>query len=1061
MRMPGGVILTALATSSLATLTAVVINIATSESAPPPLDAIRPYAYPLAIALWLLTAALLAAQEWPKHGAALLETFLAEPGRLDQAVEALRGRLDARVRRRVEETRLFPGLPSLPQVWRSDPALTRRINLATLASGTDEPADYVRTFDRVPSRRLVVSGAAGAGKSDWLHSFARGLIGSAEHRRAVPVLLDLSGWPDGQDFARWVTDHVVRQFPELRTRRRRGQADDLVTALLEANRLVMLLDGLDEVTPARRGELLSALNDELWHGQAVVLTTRTDTYPADGTVLRGAAAIVLEPLPLDAAGKWLTGVFTGPDDARWRPVLRALRDPATPVAAALATPLALTLAAKVYQAPDSTPGELVELPDADSVTRYLFDRFLPVVYAKSQWHVDRARGWLEYLATRMSEDDRHGIAWWRLYRFVPRWRLAILLGTLTGLVTGTAATGLAWFAIGPLPEHEPFAQGDFFARPWLAAFSMVENAVREISGQNAPNAPVVAVTIGAVIGAATAAITAGMVMGQRDEVWWHRVSWSMPPTRPGSRDVIRDVAASCLGTAAIGGALGALVGAFVGLTWFPGEGSSALFWLAATAGVRIGLVAGGGIGVMSGLFNESTSRWGRPAPDAPTGVRFRDLWPPTNPGPRGTAVLTGLGFAAGAMFGLVTGRHPGLVGGIGALLVLVFVVLAQIDGISETDADEAADTWTAHQATTPRAVLRADVVSSVIRVTVTMVMAVPLVLRQDTAEDRRYAGALAVLFVMAFLAREICVRSWSWSIAAGIALATRGRLPWRPLAFLEDARERQVLRREGGVYRFRHTVLQARLARTPPTLDLSDPPAASADEIDPVVAADLTERGERAVALDRSGHHRRATVELYRVLRVLRRVREPDDPAILIVASCLATALNRRGTRWLAALQASIAYEGVTRTGLGEAQHVEALRRLSTALTNPIDRLHCLQLARTAITDDDHRAERIDQDIIIMRGWATQRYAPSPHEEAEGLTGLLADACDTLGAEHRVTAFTRHVLAKALGRANRWAEAEEHYRMLDEWAAQHPDLARDLVDVIARGLSTARRHRRF
>jgi hypothetical protein len=47
------------------------------------------------------------------------------------------------------------------------------------------------------------------------------------------------------------------------------------------------------------------------------------------------------------------------------------------------------------------------------------------------------------------------------------------------------------------------------------------------------------------------------------------------------------------------------------------------------------------------------------------------------------------------------------------------------------------------------------------------------------------------------------VRAW---------LALRGDLPWRLIAFLDDAYNLGVLRRSGTVHQFRHAALQQRLA---------------------------------------------------------------------------------------------------------------------------------------------------------------------------------------------------------------------------------------------------------
>jgi predicted lipid-binding transport protein (Tim44 family) len=51
------------------------------------------------------------------------------------------------------------------------------------------------------------------------------------------------------------------------------------------------------------------------------------------------------------------------------------------------------------------------------------------------------------------------------------------------------------------------------------------------------------------------------------------------------------------------------------------------------------------------------------------------------------------------------------------------------------------------------------------------------------------------------------VRAW---------LAVRGQLPWRLMAFLNDAHQRGVLRQAGAVYQFRHARLQDHLADTSP-----------------------------------------------------------------------------------------------------------------------------------------------------------------------------------------------------------------------------------------------------
>lgn len=54
--------------------------------------------------------------------------------------------------------------------------------------------------------------------------------------------------------------------------------------------------------------------------------------------------------------------------------------------------------------------------------------------------------------------------------------------------------------------------------------------------------------------------------------------------------------------------------------------------------------------------------------------------------------------------------------------------------------------------------------------------------------------------------------AWASYVVAKTWLALRGHLPWRLMAFLDDARHRDVLRANGPAYQFRHVRLQKHLA---------------------------------------------------------------------------------------------------------------------------------------------------------------------------------------------------------------------------------------------------------
>ncbi len=67
--------------------------------------------------------------------------------------------------------------------------------------------------------------------------------------------------------------------------------------------------------------------------------------------------------------------------------------------------------------------------------------------------------------------------------------------------------------------------------------------------------------------------------------------------------------------------------------------------------------------------------------------------------------------------------------------------------------------------------------------------------------------------------------AWGRFLTARCWLALRGRLPWRLLGFVEDARERGVLRQVNGYYEFRHRMLQRHLAEENAEAPRGAPPA--------------------------------------------------------------------------------------------------------------------------------------------------------------------------------------------------------------------------------------------
>ncbi|MFF3336825.1 NACHT domain-containing protein [Streptomyces sp. NPDC002888] len=347
--------------------------------------------------------------------------------------------------------------------------------------------------DRVPTRRLVILGEPGAGKSVLLIRLLLDLVERRTDTSPVPVLFSLASWDPHEPLKAWLAEQLRRTHPGLTTAAPMAHAvaataadgpGDLARALLEAGRILPLLDGFDELPPESHSVALDAINRALSARQPLVLASRAAAY-RDATVrLNGAAAIHLLPLTSDAAAAYLrrdAGGPHSPTSRRWDVVATHLGT-ATPVGEALSTPLGLFLARTIYNprpqiaavpaAPH--PDELCDTSvygDRAAIDRHLFRAYIPAAYTPDHplppnWSAAQAHRAFVYLA-HFLHNHRAGspdLAWWQLSQAVaPRtlrlWAglvfglvcgavLGIAAGLTAGLTAGIAAGGSALLALG-------------------------------------------------------------------------------------------------------------------------------------------------------------------------------------------------------------------------------------------------------------------------------------------------------------------------------------------------------------------------------------------------------------------------------------------------------------------------------------------------------------------------------------------------------------------------------------------------------------------------------------
>ena len=357
--------------------------------------------------------------------------------------------------------RAWPGgPPSDPARWPAE------------ASGlAGEYAEIGEVFaQRVPTRRLVVLGEPGSGKTMLLVRLLHSLISQRADCGPVPVLFSLASWnPAGQPLQDWLADQLRRSYPGLHapappSAPQAGQVD-LAQGLLDTRRILPLLDGFDELPPALHAMALDAINQTLPAKQPLVLVSRAAPYrdvmsDAQGRPLNGAAGIHLMPLTPAQAAAYLRHDAGGehtPAADRWNTVAAHLGTD-TPVGQALSTPLGLFLARTIYNPRPDTPAapspirhpdELCDhtaFPTRTAVDTHLFNAYIPAAYTRyhpnpPRWSPSQAHRTLVFLARHL-ETHRNGspdIAWWEFHHATPGYLPRLFGGLGVGLVGGVVA----------------------------------------------------------------------------------------------------------------------------------------------------------------------------------------------------------------------------------------------------------------------------------------------------------------------------------------------------------------------------------------------------------------------------------------------------------------------------------------------------------------------------------------------------------------------------------------------------------------------------------------------
>ncbi|MFD5254724.1 NACHT domain-containing protein [Streptomyces bobili] len=339
--------------------------------------------------------------------------------------------------------------------------------------------EIVKVYRSVPSRRLVVLGAAGSGKTILTLRFVRDWLRDRAPDDHVPVIFSLGSWdPTTISLRDWMCRQLVRDH-DLTTPAAPG--GNWAGALVDTGWILPVLDGFDEIASGLRHAALKELDRTT---TSLILTSRPEEYAeaVENRALPKAAVIELDDLALEDIAPYLPRTSRpGPDgglhNTVWEPVLDELRDHprrlgTANLATVLTTPLMVAMARTIYS--DAHGRDTQELLNTatfatpEALQKHLLAAFTPAAYEplpadsdsgtdrrrRRHWNPDRAQHWLGYLAAHLDQLGRartgvpeRDLAWWQLGTTMRRSSRVLVIGFLAALALGVTT------AVGNVPAN--------------------------------------------------------------------------------------------------------------------------------------------------------------------------------------------------------------------------------------------------------------------------------------------------------------------------------------------------------------------------------------------------------------------------------------------------------------------------------------------------------------------------------------------------------------------------------------------------------------------------------
>jgi DNA polymerase III delta prime subunit len=336
---------------------------------------------------------------------------------------------------------------------RFDPTLSNPLEpTQTIPPGTT----LAQVFDQAGGELLIL-GEPGAGKTTQLLKLARDLLKRAKDNEAapIPVVLMLSSWATRKlPLEQWIAEELKAKY---------YIPSQIGEEWVKANQLLLLLDGLDEVTPDAQPACIEAINQ--YYRQAhrsIVVCSRTKEYLNQPGRLTLHTAVIVQPLSSEQIDSYLDGLAAKGEEVEG--LKHALHE-RTALSELATTPLFLTVLILAYHG--KPVQELLALVKAVPTVQQhlLFHNYVEQSIQRqgTRLHTpaQQTKHWLGWLARQMTAHQQSELY---LEQFQPdwlpkrqralyRWSMGLVVGLGGGLVFGLLIGLRYGLTTAALPHH--------------------------------------------------------------------------------------------------------------------------------------------------------------------------------------------------------------------------------------------------------------------------------------------------------------------------------------------------------------------------------------------------------------------------------------------------------------------------------------------------------------------------------------------------------------------------------------------------------------------------------